>query len=148
MIILDPSPGVKKHFDYIDFDLLSIAVTAVTTVIFGKQHNKVVKVYKTNQPTDFYMVTTNTIYLKFGKRTFEDVVSTIVHELRHWMQDYVFKRSFTGKNYDESTMELYKNSKLEKDARRFEQIYPYVAKLYRDLEKIQEVNDEKRYDKI
>lgn len=148
MIILEPSLGAKKEFHYIDFDLLSIALTAVTTVIFGKQFNKVIRVFKSKTGDDFYLVSTNTIYLRFGKRSFSDVMSTIVHETRHWLQDYVFKTSFRGKNYDDSTYELYKNSKLEKDARRFEEVYTEVARVYSELQKIQKLNERKQYNKI
>lgn len=149
MTILQPSLGIKRCFGFVDFDLLSIAVTAAFTVIFDRQHNKVVKVFVSKDGQDHYSTGDNTIFLVAQKnREFDDVVSTIIHELRHWLQDYVFKISFTESNYSEASWERYKNSRLEKDARRFEKLYPLVKKIYFDLLKVQEQNKQEKFHRV
>lgn len=136
MITLQPSKSVLSQYT-IDFELLSIALSCVLRVIYGKDFKGRVKVYK-SRTWDNYHSGLTAIYLNFdANQTDEQAVSTIIHEMRHWQQDKIFRLDFDSPaEYDASTYESYHNSPVEVDARHFQKVEGEVMALYSSLTKI------------
>lgn|GEM_PF-4315772 len=152
VIVLEPSASIKRCFSKIDFDVLSIAVTSVFTTIFGKQHNQCFRIFKSrDKNADCYYFFDGDIYLQANpKRTVNNVIRTIIHELRHWQQEKIFRKNIYNKElYSEDTKSKYWNSPLEVDARNFDKIIStQVKEIYTKLMRVKKMNKENELDRF
>jgi hypothetical protein len=135
VIIFEPSLAIKKSYSRFDFFLFSVAVTAVTTSIFGKQHDVVIPVHTARKgEEDSYYSFSESIYLRIDdNRTINNLLRTLLHELRHWMQHKLFNVKFEIDHKRDSFYKYYKSDE-EKDARNFDKLtYKNVRRIYERL---------------
>jgi hypothetical protein len=152
VIVLEPSLSVKRCFSQIDFDVLSAAITSVLIMVFGYQHNKVIKIHKSRDPkADYYCFFDGKIYMILDpKRRETNIIRTIVHEIRHYLQEKVFKKDIHCKAlYDDSTSSKYWKSPLEVDARNFDTLLSKeVREVYRKLKRVKAMSQKNELDQF
>jgi hypothetical protein len=121
-IIVKPTYFARKHFSFVDFDILS----DVMTMIYNIKLNKTPKKRKTitialhlSKKINCYKWDTNSIYLyeRDYRNPLASFFARFLHEFRHWYQCKIMKISF-DENYDSSGMAYYR-CPIEKDARYF-----------------------------
>lgn len=138
MIILQPSAGFIKA-TRLDFKLLTFILSR-----FIKIHSKVViKIYKSKQDWSEFWPDDKIINIDLKQGTsLRYVVSTLLHELRHYNQVKVFKSiRFNYDSYND-----YYNSAEERDARKFEKLATDVCKIYNGYKSIEDKFKEFKFD--
>ena len=138
MIRLFPSRRVKTETE-IDFELLSKICTDVFEQGFDRKLNIYCKVWKskeketsTMEPTKGKCHYTMNLDINGNKRY---VFGSILHELRHAFQEYVFDFTTVARF---ASYSAYYNSKEEKDARKQEKLTTEVMKIYDSFKKAEE----------
>jgi hypothetical protein len=140
VITLQPSKSVLNNYS-INFDALSIAFSSALQMIYGKQVKGKIRITK-SKGWDHYLMGYSEIRLSFDvNKSDVEAITTIIHELRHWQQDEIFKLACTLDEYDPATFETYHNSVMEIDARHFQKVETQVLKLYTSLVELSKKND-------
>lgn len=141
MITLQPSKTVKENYS-INFDALAIALSSTLRMIYGKDIKGSIKIRK-SRGWDHYRMGCSEIRLSFDvNKSDEQALSTIIHELRHWQQDKIFKLPDDLVDYyDDTTFERYHNSPIEIDARHFQKVETEVMTMYKSLIDLDEKNE-------
>lgn len=132
MIILLPSTGLVRDTQ-IDYDLLSFILSKI--VFFKKK--VFFQLQKSKQDYSYYeeIDDNNIIALNLKNiKNRREVIATILHEIRHYIQDKKFKVK-CEEFY--STFSGYKNSPEERDARQFEKLSTEVLKIYENFKRIE-----------
>tara|TARA_R110002020_G_scaffold156358_1_gene338452 strand:+ start:315 stop:764 length:450 start_codon:yes stop_codon:yes gene_type:complete len=138
MIEFLPTKRVIKETN-IDFNLLSKICTSIFEKGFDKKINIKCKVWKSKVKEQSTMELTKgrCHYLMDldteGNRRY--VFSTILHELRHAFQEYVFNFTTVARF---ASYNAYYNSKEERDARKQEKLTTEVMKIYDSFKKAEE----------
>ena len=130
MIILQPSAGFVKATG-LDFKLLTFILSR-----FIKIHSRaVIRIHKSKQDWSEFWPDDKIINIDLKQGTsLRYVVSTLLHELRHYNQVKVFKSI----RFNYSTYNEYYNSAEERDARKFEKLATDVCKIYNGYKSIEE----------
>lgn len=141
MITLQPSKSVQDNYS-INFDALAIALSSALCMIYGKTIKGSIKICK-SRGWDYYRMGYSEIRLSFDvNKSDEQALSTIIHELRHWQQDKIFKLPNDLPDlYDPTTFESYHNSPVEIDARHFQKVESEVMNIYCSLIALSKKND-------
>lgn len=140
MVILEPSPGIKKATG-IDFDILGDVVSLILMNTHRKPVDFVCKIHKSREAgvsqvtysdeaksgLSFTMLLDQT-----SRQTRKFVFGSILHELRHCCQLNIWKYWTDTAKFN--TYEDYFNSKEEVDARKAEKLTNIVIKLYDSAE--------------
>lgn len=148
MITLKPSKVVQKQYDDVDFVALSLAFTSALAMIYGRDFRATIHIRK-SKTWDYYKFGFNEISVCFDANQGGDqLIKTIIHELRHWQQDKIFKISLTGEMYNCATYSKYYNSLVEVDARHFQKVETEVIKIYRLLISLSEKNTQHKFEKM
>lgn len=135
MIRFFPSKRIKKETD-IDFELLGKICTDIFERGFGRKINIECKVWKSKVKEQSTMERTKgrCHYVMDldteGNRRY--VFGSILHELRHAFQEYVFNFTTVARF---ASYNAYYNSKEEKDARKQEKLTTEVMKIYDNFKK-------------
>ena len=135
MIRFFPSKRIKKETD-IDFELLGKICTDIFERGFGKKINIECKVWKSKVKEQSTMERTKgrCHYVMDldteGNRRY--VFGSILHELRHAFQEYVFNFTTVARF---ASYNAYYNSKEEKDARKQEKLTTEIMKIYDNFKK-------------
>lgn len=130
MVKLIPSEGIKKATG-IDYDLLSYILSRF--ILPSKRIT--LHVYKTRSDYSFYCEDSKMIAVDLKSNTrFSDIIKTILHELRHYIQTKHFKIKFT----DYTCYRTYYNCPEEKDARNFEKLSTEICHIYKSYVKLQQ----------
>ena len=138
MIRFFPSKRIKKETD-IDFELLGKICTDIFERGFGRKINIECKVWKSKVKEQSTMERTKgrCHYVMDldteGNRRY--VFGSILHELRHAFQEYVFNFTTVARF---ASYNAYYNSKEEKDARKQERLTTEVMKIYDTFKKAEE----------
>ena len=138
MIRFFPSKRIKKETD-IDFELLGKICTDIFEKGFGRKINIECKVWKSRVKEQSTMERTKgrCHYVMDldteGNRRY--VFGSILHELRHAFQEYVFNFTTVARF---ASYNAYYNSKEEKDARKQERLTTEVMKIYDTFKKAEE----------
>ena len=138
MIRFFPSKRIKKETD-IDFELLGKICTDIFEKGFGRKINIECKVWKSKVKEQSTMERTKgrCHYVMDldteGNRRY--VFGSILHELRHAFQEYVFNFTTVARF---ASYNAYYNSKEEKDARKQERLTTEVMKIYDTFKKAEE----------
>ena len=138
MIRFFPSKRVEKETD-IDFELLGKICTDIFERGFGRKINIECKVWKSKVKEQSTMERTKgrCHYVMDldteGNRRY--VFGSILHELRHAFQEYVFNFTTVARF---ASYNAYYNSKEEKDARKQERLTTEVMKIYDTFKKAEE----------
>ena len=138
MIRFFPSKRIKKETD-IDFELLGKICTDIFERGFGRKINIECKVWKSKVKEQSTMERTKgrCHYVMDldteGNRRY--VFGSILHELRHAFQEYIFKFTTIARF---ASYNAYYNSKEEKDARKQEKLTTEVMKIYDTFKKAEE----------
>jgi len=139
MIKFLPSKGILKETK-IDFDLLGRICTSIFEQGFDRKINVEVVVWKSKVKEQSTMERTSRSmkYYKMdldtkGNRRY--IFSTILHELRHAFQEYVFNFTHVARF---ASYNAYYNSKEERDARKQEKLTTEVMKIYDSFKKAEE----------
>jgi len=141
MIRLVPSAGIKKATN-IDYELLSFIIGRF--ILPNKR--VILHVHKTRGDYSYYCEDGKVIAIDLKSNdTFNEIVKTILHELRHYIQTKHFKIEFT----DYTCYRTYYNCPEEKDARNFEKLSTEVCHIYKSyvkiLQKIKDLNLDEFY---
>lgn len=122
----------------IDFDCLSIAISQIIQFVYGKCPNATLRVHKNAHMWDGFYLKRNLIKLSLReKRDVLDLIASLLHEIRHWMQKRIFKQDVASEIHDSnSDWDAYFNSAIEQDARKFEEHAEDVLKIYKSLLRI------------
>ena len=135
MIRFFPSKRIKKETD-IDFELLGKICTDIFERGFGRKINIECKVWKSKVKEQSTMERTKgrCHYVMDldteGNRRY--VFGSILHELRHAFQEYVFNFTTVARF---ASYNAYYNSKEERDARKQEKLTTEVMKIYDNFKK-------------
>ena len=135
MIRFFPSKRIKKETD-IDFELLGKICTDIFERGFGRKINIECKVWKSKVKEQSTMERTKgrCHYVMDldteGNRRY--VFGSILHELRHAFQEYVFNFTTVARF---ASYNAYYNSKEEKDARKQERLTTEIMKIYDNFKK-------------
>ena len=135
MIRFFPSKRIKKETD-IDFELLGKICTDIFEKGFGRKINIECKVWKSRVKEQSTMERTKgrCHYVMDldteGNRRY--VFGSILHELRHAFQEYVFNFTTVARF---ASYNAYYNSKEEKDARKQERLTTEIMKIYDNFKK-------------
>ena len=138
MIRFFPSKRIKKETD-IDFELLGKICTDIFEKGFGRKINIECKVWKSRVKEQSTMERTKgrCHYVMDldteGNRRY--VFGSILHELRHAFQEYVFNFTTVARF---ASYNAYYNSKEEKDARKQERLTTEIMKIYDTFKKAEE----------
>ena len=138
MIRFFPSKRIKKETD-IDFELLGKICTDIFERGFGRKINIECKVWKSRVKEQSTMERTKgrCHYVMDldteGNRRY--VFGSILHELRHAFQEYVFNFTTVARF---ASYNAYYNSKEEKDARKQERLTTEIMKIYDTFKKAEE----------
>ena len=138
MIRFFPSKRIKKETD-IDFELLGKICTDIFEKGFGRKINIECKVWKSKVKEQSTMERTKgrCHYVMDldteGNRRY--VFGSILHELRHAFQEYVFNFTTVARF---ASYNAYYNSKEEKDARKQERLTTEIMKIYDTFKKAEE----------
>jgi len=138
MIRFFPSKRIKKETD-IDFELLGKICTDIFERGFGRKINIECKVWKSKVKEQSTMERTKgrCHYVMDldteGNRRY--VFGSILHELRHAFQEYVFNFTTVARF---ASYNAYYNSKEEKDARKQERLTTEVMRIYDSFKKAEE----------
>ena len=138
MIRFFPSKRIKKETD-IDFELLGKICTDIFERGFGRKINIECKVWKSKVKEQSTMERTKgrcpyVLDLDTeGNRRY--VFGSILHELRHAFQEYVFNFTTVARF---ASYNAYYNSKEEKDARKQERLTTEIMKIYDTFKKAEE----------
>tara|TARA_R100000700_G_C3073977_1_gene82787 strand:+ start:143 stop:592 length:450 start_codon:yes stop_codon:yes gene_type:complete len=138
MIRFFPSKRIKKETD-IDFELLGKICTDIFERGFGRKINIECKVWKSKVKEQSTMERTKgrCHYVMDldteGNRRY--VFGSILHELRHAFQEYVFNFTTVARF---ASYNAYYNSKEEKDARKQERLTTEIMKIYDTFKKAEE----------
>ena len=138
MIRFFPSKRIKKETD-IDFELLGKICTDIFEKGFGRKINIECKVWKSRVKEQSTMERTKgrCHYVMDldteGNRRY--VFGSILHELRHAFQEYVFNFTTVARF---ASYNAYYNSKEEKDARKQERLTTEIMKIYETFKKAEE----------
>ena len=138
MIRFYPSKRIKKETD-IDFELLGKICTDIFEKGFGRKINIECKVWKSRVKEQSTMERTKgrCHYVMDldteGNRRY--VFGSILHELRHAFQEYVFNFTTVARF---ASYNAYYNSKEEKDARKQERLTTEIMKIYDTFKKAEE----------
>lgn len=138
MIILQPSAGFIKATG-LDFKLLTFILSRCIKI-----HPRVViKIYKNKQGWSEFWSDTKVIKIDLKQGTsLKYIVSTLLHELRHFNQVRVFKSI----RFNYSTYNEYYNSAEERDARKFEKLAADVCRIYNSYKSIEEKFNKFKFD--
>ncbi len=138
MIRFFPSKRIKRETD-IDFELLGKICTDIFERGFGRKINIECKVWKSKVKEQSTMERTKgrCHYVMDldteGNRRY--VFGSILHELRHAFQEYVFNFTTVARF---ASYNAYYNSKEEKDARKQERLTTEIMKIYDTFKKAEE----------
>ncbi len=138
MIRFFPSKRIKKETD-IDFELLGKICTDIFERGFDRKINIECKVWKSKVKEQSTMERTKgrchyVMDLDIeGNRRY--VFGSILHELRHAFQEYVFNFTTVARF---ASYNAYYNSKEEKDARKQERLTTEIMKIYDTFKKAEE----------
>ena len=146
MVILEPSPGIKKSTG-IDFDVLGDVISMIYMNTHRKPVDFVCKIHKSRDPgvsqvtysddaksgSKFDMKLDQT-----SRQTRKFVFGSILHELRHCCQLNIW--NYWSDDVSKfKTYEDYFDSKEERDARKAEKMTAVVIKLYDNAMKAKEM---------
>ena len=132
MIVLQPSVGLARDTK-IDYDLLSSILTRAVKI----KKRVFFKVIKSNKDYSYYEEIDEEYIIAINLDDGNDlpeVVKGILHELRHHIQECVFKIKTTDFN---DSFRRYYASPEEIDARKFEKLSAEVVNIYKNFKKIE-----------
>ncbi len=128
MIKFVPSKSIIKYLDF-DFNLIGYIISQFITDYRG-----VFKLHKSRDNCSYFYIKGNVIKLDINKcQDFEYCISTLLHELRHYMQYKFFKRSIFME-YD--SYKDYYSAPEEVDARNYEILKKEICTIYNAYKKL------------
>jgi len=149
MIILEPSPGIKRDTK-LNFDVISNLLTTLLEYNHKRSIKLFVKVHKSRTKGVSFCshIDKNEflINLDMSKQSRKYIFGSILHEIRHCIQKHIFKY-WPDTNYMK-TWRDYWYSKEEKDARKIEALTTHFIKSYDTMIKMNSIFKAKKMYKI